>query len=147
MEKLFQFYIKKLLLFSKAYFIYFRFGIMMMIKYCIQTLRFTICIQSLCSQLSTVNQQRHHPRPHLNQQTQCHTKDSGFYCTSLFVTDSHNSRRETALSGRQKSQKQRRFTFVNFFSASNSPFFTISFSLKIMLSSFSLQIFLFYTCV
>lgn len=66
---------------------------MMMIEYPIQTLCVTICIQSVCSQLSTVNQQRHHPRPHLNQQTQCHTKDSGFYLY-FFICYSQSQQQE-----------------------------------------------------
>lgn len=128
-----------LLQFSKTYLIYFRFGIMIMIK----ALR---CLQfcAVSTRLSIVNQWRHHPRPHLNQQTQCHTKDSGFYLYFFICyRHSHNNRRETAASGRKKRQKQRFFTFVNFISAFHSPSFTISFSLQLMLSSFSLQIFMF----
>lgn len=130
-----------LLQFSKTYLIYFRFGIMIMIKALL-----TMCLQfcAVSTRLSTFNQWRHPPRPHLNQQTQCHTKDSGFYLYFFICyRRSHNNRRETAVSGRKKRQKQRFFTFVNFISASHSPPFTISFSLQLMLSFFSLQIFLF----
>ena len=75
---------------------------------------------------ATVSQQCDHPLPHLNQQTQCHTKDSGFYL--YFIWYSHRNRRETAVSWRKKRPKQRHFTFVYFISPSHSPSFTISFS-------------------
>ena len=97
---------------------------------------------TVSAQQSKVNQQQCHrpPRPHLNQQTQCHTKDSRFYLY-FFIRYRHNhsNRRETAARGRKKSHKQRRFTFVRFLPASRSPSFTISFSIyKTRKSSFPL---------
>lgn len=81
------------------------------------------------------------PQTHLNQQTRCHTKDSGFYYYFFICyRHSHNNRKETTVSGRKKSQRQ--FTFVNFITFSRSLSFpTISFPSVLLL------VFLFLTYV
>lgn len=95
---------------------------------------------------------------HLNQQTRCRTKDSGFYLCFFILLQrrnrhSHNNRRETAVRGRKVSPKQRCFTFVSFFPASHPHSFTISFSIYKILSFrnhaflFALLLLLLYLCI
>lgn len=94
---------------------------------------------SLMSWWVTLHIHQQRPQTHLSQQTQCHTKYSGFY-SYFFICyrHSHNNRKETTVSGRKKSQKQRLFTFVNIITFSRSLSFP-----TISSPSFSLLVFLF----
>lgn len=70
-----------------------------------------------------------------------------FICTSLFVTDSHSNRRETAMRWGQETRKKTNTLYVCLYRPCLLPSlsFAISFSFDYALL-FSLQVFLFWPC-